>query len=86
MLNNRKEIAIPPGFTIQEQIELLSISEFELSILLNLTLNEVTQLLQGDYQINQELAYKLEQVTHIHESFWLNLESIYRNKLLNIIK
>lgn len=84
MLHNSKIIAIPPGFTIKEQISLLGINEQELSIRLNLTHNEVIQLLEGDFPINQELANKLEKITNIPESFWLNLESNYRNKLLQI--
>jgi len=84
MLHNSKIIAIPPGFTIKEQISLLGIKEQELSIRLNLTHNEVIQLLEGDYPINQELANKLEKITNIPESFWSNLESNYRNKLLQI--
>lgn len=86
MLQDKSIIAIPPGYTLQEQLDLLDISEHELSNRLNLTPNEVTQLLKGEYVLNKDIAHKLELITQVPESFWLNLESIYRDKLLRIIK
>ena len=86
MLQDKSIIAIPPGYTLQEQLDLLDISEHELSNRLNLTHNEVTQLLKGEYVLNKDIAHKLELITQVPESFWLNLESIYRDKLMRIIK
>lgn len=84
MLNNNKIIAIPPGYTIKEQLDLLHIDIFEFSNRMEMPIEVVNDLLNGDCEINREIATKLEKITGISKEFWNNLESNYQTKIVSI--
>lgn len=84
MLNNNKIIAIPPGYTIKEQLDLLYIDIFEFSIQMEMPIEVVSNLLNGECELSREIAIKLEKITGISKEFWNNLESNYRSKIVSI--
>lgn len=86
MLNNNKIIAIPPGYTIKEQLDLLHIDIFEFSIRMEMPIEAVGDLLNGECELSSEIAIKLEKITGISTEFWNNLESNYRAKVVSINK
>lgn len=84
MLNNNKVIAIPPGYTINEQLDLLNIDIVEFSNRMEMPIGVVSNLLNGKCELSKEIANKLEKITGISKEFWNNLESNYRAKVVSI--
>lgn len=81
MTRSRTYIAIPPGFTIKEQLEDREMSQKEFAARMGFSQKHVSQLIKGDVQLTPETASKLEMVLGIPARFWNNLESIYQEKL-----
>lgn len=77
-------IATPPGATIKEQIEDRGMSQRELSIRMDYSEKFISQLINGHVELTPNTALRLESVLGIPASFWLNLESTYREKLQKI--
>ncbi len=72
------DYAIPPGETLLETIEELSITPKELSLRMDLSLDSINQLINGDIFLNREITLKLEEITGVEATFWSSLESQYR--------
>ena len=45
---------------------------------MDMNLDEVTQLILGECELNEEIAKKLEAFFHVEASRWLTLEKQYR--------
>ena len=77
------DIVYPPGYTLLEVVESRDIAwETETFLAtLDITRGEMRQLIRGDYLLSPTLALRLQQVLGIDASFWLNLESMYRNHI-----
>ncbi len=87
MFNRSKQIiAIPPGQTIREQIKDRNYTQKEFSIRMDLSEKHISQLLNGQVELTQNVALKLESVLGISARYWNNLEIIYREKLARITK
>ena len=85
MLKNNKVIAIPPGYTIKEQLKDRNINLNDFIAKMNMSKEDVELLIEGKVILTNELASKLELVLGLPKQFWINLENNYRNKL-DIIK
>ena len=85
MLKNNKVIAIPPGYTIKEQLEDRNINLNDFMAKMNMSKEDVELLIEGKIILTNELASKLELVLGLPKQFWINLENNYRKKL-DIIK
>ena len=81
MLKNNKVIAIPPGYTIKEQLEDRNINLNDFIAKMNMSKEDVELLIEGNIKLTNDLASKLELVLGIPKQFWINLENNYRNKL-----
>lgn len=68
----------PPGASIREAINELCISQKELALRTGLAAKTVSLLMNGKAPITASIADKLEYVTDIPCSIWLNLENNYR--------
>ena len=77
-------IAIPPGESIREQMEQQAITLKEFASRMEMSLEKTNQLLYGKIKITMEIAVKIERILGVPAQFWLNLESVYREKLLHI--
>ena len=77
-------IATPPGATIKEQLLDRSMTQKELAYRLDVSQKHLSKLINGEVRLTPEMAIRLETVLNIPASFWNNLESIYREKLLKV--
>ena len=77
-------IAIPPGYTIEEQLNENQLTQKEFAKLMELTENSVNALISGQMLLSTDIATKLEKVLGMPAQFWLNLEAIYREKIERI--
>lgn len=84
MRESRSYIATPPGATIKEMIEERKFSQKEFAVRMGLSEKHVSKLINGEVQLTQDVAYRLEMVLGVPAKFWNNLESIYREKLERI--
>ena len=71
----------PPGDTIRELLEEKNVSKDNLSKLLNLPIEKIEKLLDGELEIDFYLAYDLYKVFGPSMNFWLKREKNYRNSL-----
>ena len=81
-MNENNVIATPPGFVIKNTLDEQKITIKEFSEMMNLSLDDTISLLTGELELTNEIALKLEKTLNISNSFWLHLESIYRERLL----
>lgn len=84
MAKSRSFVATPPGVTIREQLNERKMSQREFAARMNLSEKHVSKLINGDVQLTPEMAVKLEIVLGAPASFWNNLETAYREKVIKI--
>lgn len=87
MINNDKyfaNIAIPPGETLLEVLESLNMTQRELAKRIGMSVKTINEIIKGKAPITAETALKLELVLDTPASFWINLESNYREALARI--
>ena len=75
-----------PGDTILDLLENKDLTSKEFSEMLGLSLKDTHLLLNGDYEINDELAEKLFISFSISKQFWINREKNYRDGLKRGLK
>ena len=85
MLKSNKVIAIPPGYTIKEQLEDRNINLNDFIVKMNMSKEDVELLIEDKIILTNDLTSKLELILGLPKQFWINLENNYRNKL-DIIK
>jgi len=72
---------IPPGDTLNETLETIGMSQAELANRMGRPKKTVNEIIKGKSEITTETALQLEKVLSIAASFWINLESQYREEL-----
>lgn len=80
----KKSLLNTPGDRIQEHIDYIGMSQAELAERLGRSIPKLNELVKGKSPITKETASKLEYVLGVPASFWLNLEKIYQEELLQI--
>jgi len=75
-----KTIAIPPGWTIQEQAEDRGISRKDLADQMSMAEGDIVRLIRGDIALSEDIAMRLETIFGICARYWLDLEALYRKK------
>ncbi len=80
-MRSRTYIATPPGATIKEQLEDRGMSQKEFAARMGMSEKNISQLINGNVQLTNDTALKLEMVLGLPARFWNNLESIFREKL-----
>ena len=83
-MNNYKderELLSKPGDTILETIAHLKISQADLAERMGRTPSKINDLISGKEPITIKTAMDLERVLNINAQFWLNRETLYREKL-----
>ena len=83
-LELKKSLLSTPGDRIQEHIDFVGMSQAELAERLGSSVFKLNELIKGKAPVTKEIATKLEHVSGIPASFWLNLERRYREELLEI--
>ena len=82
MVKSRITIATPPGATIKEQLIERGMKQKEFSSRMEMSEKHISNLINGEVQLTPDVAMRLEMVLGLPARFWLNLEAIYRGKLL----
>lgn len=71
-------VAVPPGESIKETMEVLNMNQVELATRLGITPKHLGDILKGNAPITYETALKLELVIGPSAEFWMNLETNYQ--------
>ncbi len=82
MTKSRTYIATPPGVTVKEQLVNRCMSQKEFATRMDMSEKHISKFLNGDVILTPDMANRLEMVLGLPASFWNNLESIYREKLV----
>lgn len=82
MVRSQSFIATPPGATIKEQLNERGMSQKEFAARMNMSEKHISKLINGEVQLTQETAVRLEMVLGVPAKFWNNLEAIYREKII----
>lgn len=70
-------VAIHPGVTLAEEIEVREISQRELASMMGRPPQLVSELIRGRRSITPETALQLERALDVPARFWLNLQTQY---------
>ena len=81
-MRSRSSVAIPPGATIEEQLNDRGMSQKELAVRMDMSEKHINKLINGDVLLTPEIAVKLEMALGVPAKFWNNLEAIYREKII----
>lgn len=84
MFKSRSFIAIPPGATIKEQLHDRGLKQKEFALRMGMSEKHISKLINGEVQLTQDVALRLEMVLGISANFWNKLEAIYREKLIKV--
>lgn len=78
------DYAVPPGATLHEILDSMSLSQSDLAARTGLTEKTISQIINGAAALSYETASKLELVLGVPASFWNARESNYREALLRL--
>ena len=81
---SKHHIAVPPGETIKEQLEIWEVTKAEFLSRMGMTEDEGEALLEGVMALTPDVASRLESALSIDKGFWLRLESCYREDLKEV--
>ena len=84
MRNMNSIIAIPPGATIREQLELRGMKQKEFAQRMDMSEKHISRLISGHVELTQDVAIRLEAVLGVPANFWNNLEILYREDLARL--
>lgn len=74
----RPDYATPPGWTLEEKLEELSMSQTELALRTGLSTKHVNRIVRGRVPVTTQVARRLERATGVPDRLWNNLESRYQ--------
>ena len=75
------DYAVPPGETLSETIDALSMTREELADRTGLDKKTIDRIIDGTHILSPEVADRLEKVTGVPARIWNNLERRYRELL-----
>lgn len=84
MIRSKSKIAIPPGYTVKEQLEYRKMSQKEFALRMNMSEKHISRLINGEVLLTTDMANRLEIVLGVAASFWNALEAAYRESILKI--
>lgn len=77
-------IAFHPGQYIGELIEDYQMTQKEFAEKLEVSPKTISKLVNGEESISNDLAQKLEKLTNISMTTWLNLQNSYDKKVAEV--
>ena len=78
--------AFHPGYYVEEAIQDMNISQSELAKRLGISERTLSLFIDGQIDVSYNLARRLSMVLGTSIKFWFNLQRIYNNKMLEIIR
>ena len=84
MKRGKYTIAVPPGETIKEYLEMRGMTIKDLSIGLGCNEEDAGLLLEGEVPLGAETAQKIEALFNVPADVWLNMEKLYRSDLVKV--
>lgn len=78
--------AFHPGYYVEEAIQDMNISQSELAKRLGVSERTLSLFIDGQIDVSYNLARRLSMVLGTSIKFWFNLQCIYNNKMLEIIR
>ncbi len=82
MVRSSSIIAVPPGATIREQLNNRGMNQKEFAARMDMSEKHISRLINGEVQLTPETAVRLETVLGVPAHFWINLEAVYREKVI----
>ena len=70
--------AVPPGWILEEQLEVQDVSHAELARHCGLSTKLISEIIVGDAPIEPKIAIQFEEALGVDTSIWLGMESDYR--------
>ena len=84
MYYSNHTIAVPPGATIKEQLDMRGLTQKEFASRMGMSEKHISNLINGKAELTQEVALRLESIFGIPARFWNNLESLYRESIARV--
>src|SRR5688572_9244804 len=81
LMARRKRPTIHPGEHLRDELEELGLSARAFARLLDIPVNRVTQILNGQRGITADTALRLARYFGTSAEFWMNLQQIYELRL-----
>lgn len=86
IVNYRDIMAFHPGYYVAEIIEDMGVTQAEFAVRMGTTSKTVSQLVNGQANISNDLAQKLSTMLGTNIEFWLNLQTAFDEKVIEINK
>ena len=86
IVNYRDIMAFHPGYYVAEIIEDMGVTQAEFAVRMGTTSKTVSQLVNGQANISNDLAQKLSTMLGTSIEFWLNLQTAFDEKVIEINK
>lgn len=86
IMNYRDIMAFHPGYYVAEIIEDMGVTQAEFAVRMGTTGKTLSQLVNGQTNISNDLAQKLSTMLGTSIDFWLNLQSAFDEKVIEINK
>lgn len=86
IMNYRDIMAFHPGYYIAEIIEDMGVTQAEFAVRMGTTSKTLSQLVNGQANISNDLAQKLSTMLGTSIDYWLNLQSAFDEKVIEINK
>ena len=78
--------AFHPGYYVEEAIQDMNISQSKLAKRLGVSERTLSLFIDGQIDVSYNLARRLSMILGTSIKFWFNLQRIYNNKMLEIIR
>mgnify|MGYP002526257691 CR=1 FL=1 len=83
-IHSKSYLAIPPGETIKELLDIRSMTQKQFAIRMGISEKHISKLINGEVHLTYDMAFRLESVFGGPASFWIGLENSYREALMKV--
>lgn len=84
--NPKPHIVFPPGTIIQEELESRNMTTGQFAEAMGLPEWAIEHLISGALNLDKTAAERLESIFGISATFWLNMESRFRERINQLLK